>query len=61
MTIYRFYFLDRHDHIAHAKDVDCDSDADALDRARSLHHAHGLEVWDGRRLVGRATPALDEE
>jgi hypothetical protein len=58
---YRFYFMTAGDRIARGQDVECDSDDDALARARALHHAHAVEVWQERRKVGRIEAALKEE
>lgn len=61
MPSYRFYFMTVGDRIMRGQDVECDNDDDALARARSLHNAHGIEVWEGRRKVGRIQPSLNEE
>jgi hypothetical protein len=58
---YRFYFMTARDRIARGQDVQCDSDDDALARARALHHAHAVEVWHERRKVGRIEAMLKEE
>lgn len=61
MATYRFYFMTVDDRIARGKDVECDHDEDALARARALHHAHAVEVWQERRKVGRVEATLKEE
>lgn len=61
MASYRFYFMTASDRIARGQDIDCADDEDALARARSLHHAHAVEIWQERRKVGRIEPTLKEE
>lgn len=49
------------DHIARGQDVECNDDADAIARARALHHTYGVEIWHERRKVARIEPALNEQ
>ena len=53
MLSYRLYFMTADDRIARGEDMEFDGDAAALAAARTLDHAHALEVWQGRRKVGR--------
>ena len=54
MSLYRFYFLDRHDHIRSRADVECADDDDALGQATTVICDHpGIEVWQGNRVVGK--------
>ena len=53
MTAYRVRFFDADGHAAHAHQMDCQNDDDAIERAARLRHRHGLEVWEGERLVWR--------
>ena len=61
MASYRFYLMTANDRIARGQDIDCDSDNDALGRARALHYAHAVEVWHERRKVGRIEATLKEQ
>ena len=54
-TGYRFYLLERNDHIAAERACDCTNDADALLEADAALQACGypaVEVWNGPRRVG---------
>lgn len=53
---YRFFFLDPAGHVRRRLELECDNDDDALNRARELNHAHGIEVWSGARKVGVTDP-----
>ena len=54
MSLYRFYFLDRHDHIRSRAGVECEDDKGALGQASTALCNHpGIEVWHGDRVVGR--------
>ena len=53
MDLYRFYRLDRSDHITAGYSVECSSDAAALRAARTLlQRAAGVEVWKNDNCVG---------
>lgn len=58
MVEYRFHYLSPNETVALFHDALCADDDDALERARSLRHAHGVEVWQGRRVVGRVEGLL---
>lgn len=58
MAEYRFHYLSPDQSVALFHDAFCRNDDDALARARSLRHAHDIEVWQGRRIVGRIERAL---
>jgi len=53
---YRVYFLDAANHIIRSHDLECDDDADAIERLRELNHAHAMELWERARLVRRIEP-----
>lgn len=59
LASYRFYFMTADDHIARGQYVECNDDADAIARARELHHIDGVEIWHERRKVARIEPALE--
>ena len=56
MAHYRLYFRDEQGHFIRAADADLQSDDQALARALELDHAHGIEVWSGRRRVALIQP-----
>jgi hypothetical protein len=52
MPDYRVYPVDKDGHILGvALVVACDSDQEAIEKARSLIKGRDVEVWDGSRLV----------
>lgn len=51
MAGYRLYKLGVDGRIRAAVDLDCASDADAIEASRSLPHPHGQELWQGNRKV----------
>lgn len=53
MNDYRLYFMSADDHVLRAQDLECADDAAALEAARVLDHAAVIEIWCGKRLVGR--------
>ena len=53
MRSYRFYYLDRNNHIIMGRDHEHPDDADAMLRAVELSTTHAVEVWQEGRLVGR--------
>jgi len=55
MNDYRLYFMSADDHVLRAQDIECADDAAALEAARILDHAAVIEIWCGKRLVGRVT------
>ncbi|MGY3610804.1 MULTISPECIES: hypothetical protein [unclassified Bradyrhizobium] len=61
MATYRAYLLDETGHVANRLDLECPDDGTARERAKSLLHENGLELWlrDRRIAVfkpnGRAT------
>ena len=56
MQHYRVYAMDRSGRIAFAHDMLCQGDRDAVAEAERQPGAHGIEVWQGSRLVWRITP-----
>jgi hypothetical protein len=61
MGSYRWYVLDRVDHVKSVETVDCVSDADAMTKAAQILErepdAIAVEIWNNVRLVGRAPRA----
>jgi hypothetical protein len=60
MAHYRLYFLDSSNHIATAREFDCQSDDYAIAEALQFEDDRDLELWSGARLVARLA-ALDEK
>lgn len=56
MPDYRLYFMSADDHVVRAQDLDCPNDEAARAAARRLDHATVIEIWSGKRLVGRVEP-----
>lgn len=57
MGEYRLYLFNESGHIGRSKEMACDDDQQAIERATELRHAHLVEVWQGARLVKRIEPA----
>lgn len=53
---YRLYFLDASDEIKRREDIDLPDDQAARDKAYELDHAYAIEIWEGKRIVGRVFP-----
>lgn len=53
MPNYRLHFVSADRKPGRGYKVECPSDSSVLDVARSLHHAHAIDVWEGRRKVAR--------
>jgi hypothetical protein len=57
MTTYRFYFLDRANHIYEAEERDFAHDNEAMDNGPQMHANHGgecaMEIWQANRLIYR--------
>ena len=52
MPTYRLYLLDQDNHITGVpKVLACDSDEDAVERAKQIVDGHDVEVWQGSRLI----------
>jgi hypothetical protein len=56
MPYHRLYILDAQGHILRVEERDVASDDEALLQARALNHAHGVEIWQGKRKVGIVRP-----
>ena len=50
---YRAYLLSPAGAILAARDLECDSDAEALEAATAIRHPHTIEVWRRAERVGR--------
>lgn len=56
MSFYWVYFFGADDHISHARDIECDSDEDAVARVAEMERSHAVELWTAGRLVRRLKP-----
>lgn len=59
MPDYRLYFHDAAGRFMRAEVASVPSDEAALARARAIDHAHCIEVWAGKRMVGIVKPEED--
>ena len=57
MAHYRAYLLDKSGEIAGLRRIECDTDAEARDRAEQLLAGQRGELWSGARKVARFDPA----
>ena len=54
---YRVYFFDQQSHIRHAHDLDCATDAEAVERVTAMdRRGFAAELWRGTRKLA-ALPA----
>ena len=53
MADYRLYFLDEANHIRGVAEFECDDDAAATARAKTIPDGRRMELWSRDRLVGR--------
>jgi hypothetical protein len=53
MHQYRIYCLNHEGRFHKVEEIEASSDAEALNRARELHHSGECEVWKDDRLVGK--------
>jgi hypothetical protein len=60
MTEYRAYILDSGGGIIGFEPMICADDAHAVERAKRLVVAHGIELWSGPRLVIRLESATQD-
>jgi hypothetical protein len=51
MPDYRAYLVGGDGHFFDFKEMVCDDDAEALERARQIVDGHDVELWSGARLV----------
>ena len=56
MEEYRAYFVGRDGHFIGFEPIVCADDAAAIESAKRLVNRHGIELWNGARLVGRLEP-----
>lgn len=56
MQHYTLYTMDHAGHIAFAHDLHCEDDEQACEQGRHEAGTHGVEVWQGSRLVTRVPP-----
>jgi hypothetical protein len=55
---YRLYLLDEGDHFIRGLDLSCRDDLDAKLAAELFRASNAVELWQGRRLVGRLDKQL---
>ena len=53
MEEYRAYFVGRDGHFNGFEPIVCADDAAAIEKTKRLVNRHGIEIWNGARLVGR--------
>jgi hypothetical protein len=53
MADYRAYLIDQNDRILSAKEIQADSDEEALDVAKQFVEGFDIEIWCLDRKVGR--------
>jgi len=58
MPHYRAYFLNCDNSISSAIDIDCESDAHAIETVTGMGAADPIEVWQGTRRVGKVEPPV---
>lgn len=58
MPVYRLHFLKADRSAGRAYRIECDDDREVIERAEGLHHAHGVDIWEGRRRVTRVAGSL---
>ena len=53
MQGYRLYFLNSHNHIRHALEIECEDDARAIAWAETVSEGRPMELWQGARVVAK--------
>jgi hypothetical protein len=53
---YRAYVIGPDGHITDRIDLICESEADAIERAKQLVGEHPIELWDGARKIATYQP-----
>jgi hypothetical protein len=56
VAFYWVYFFDADNHISHARDIECESDAEAAERVEAMERTVPIELWTGGKLVRRFEP-----
>jgi hypothetical protein len=57
MAAYRIYWIDRRGHVcAPAIIIECETDQQAIERARKDEGALAVELWNGAELIHRFEP-----
>jgi hypothetical protein len=59
MTYYRAYIVSSDDHFLEAIELDCASDAAAIESAKQFLNGHDVEVWQADRLVSKLNTQKD--
>jgi hypothetical protein len=56
VAFYWVYFFGADNHISRARDIECETDADALAQVQAMKPTVPIELWAGGRLIGRFEP-----
>jgi hypothetical protein len=56
VAFYWVYFFGADNHISRARDIECDTDADAIARVEEMERAVPVELWTGGKLIKRFEP-----
>jgi len=59
MSGYRLCFLESDGRVCGMRDIVCEDDQKAIERAARFNHEHVVEVWAGARLIKRLDPKLN--
>ena len=53
MAFYWVYFFGTDNHISHARDIECETDADAIARVQDMDRTTPVELCTGGKLIRR--------
>jgi hypothetical protein len=56
VAFYWVYFFGADSHISHARDIECETDADAIARVQEMERSTAVELWTGGKLIKRFEP-----
>lgn len=56
MAFYWVYFFGADNHISHARDIECETDVDAIARVEEMERTVPIELWTGGKLIKRFEP-----
>jgi hypothetical protein len=56
MATYRAYFLDRENHITERREIEAESEIEAIDTAKQWLNGKVIEIWMGPILVETLLP-----
>ena len=51
MTFYRAYVIGQDGHFLEAVNLECASDAAAVEKAKQCINGHDVELWQGNRMI----------